>query len=121
MACQRCGSFTAVAVVGILNQQFDGDIEDEQAANQFDELDQQQLRSEKGEADAQNHGESGTEHDADLLFPLGETLDSERDDDGVIACQQQVDQNDGEDVQQELSGKDLHGKKEAFGHHPRKV
>ena len=62
----------------------------------------EQLGGEEREADAEDDGETGTDADAEFAFAFGQRLDGERDDDGVVAGQEQVDKDDGQDVEEEL-------------------
>ncbi len=89
-------------------EELDGDPEDEEAADQLDGVELEQLGGEEGDEDADDGGGGGAEGDAGAALACWERADGESDDDGVIACQQDVDQDDGERIEPELRAEVFH-------------
>ena len=85
-----------------LAEELEGDPEDEQPTHELQEIDREQVRGDDGERGPQRHRGTGAEHDAELALAIGQPAHRERDHDGVVAGEHDVDPDDIEDGQDPL-------------------
>ena len=91
----------AALLRGALDEELDGDPADEQPAEQLDIGRAQQLRHEEGRDDPQQHRGPGAEQDAAAALLARERPHRHRDDDRVVAGEDQVDQDDARERRKE--------------------
>ena len=92
--------FAAVGIVG--HQELGGDVEQRQAAGDFQIRQQHQRGDDAGEENAQQHGDAGAENHAPDALAGRQAAAGERDDHGVVAGKQNVDPDDARDRDPEL-------------------
>src|SRR5262245_25817119 len=68
--------------------------QEEKAADQFQIGNVEEVDDEQGEDDAQDHRRDGAKDDAPAALPLGERATGKRDDQRIVAAQQDIDPND---------------------------
>ncbi|KAG1086867.1 hypothetical protein G6F40_013847 [Rhizopus arrhizus] len=76
------------------NQELDADPDEQQAAHDFQERDRQERQCESDQHDTQDDGARGAPQDALHALLGGQIATSQRDHDGVVAAQQDVDEDD---------------------------
>src|SRR5262249_19967994 len=95
------GHTACIMLFGRVGEKLDGDPQYQQPADELDEADLQELRGEKGQRHAQQDRRTRAEHDAAHALRFGQRAHRQRDHHGVIARQNQIDQNDAESTKNE--------------------
>src|SRR6266513_1048577 len=94
--------FDAAAAAILRDQQLHRDPEQERAAQELEVGKLQQLDRDDGEHDAQHHRRTRTPDDRLILLVPRQRARGERDHDGVVAGQDDVDPDDGSEAEPEL-------------------
>src|SRR5262245_31946875 len=86
----------------LLAYQLDGDPQEQEAADELEERDLQQERRDRDEQESQPDSASGAPDASPELLALRQRADRQRDDEGVVARQRQVDHDDPDDPHPEF-------------------